>query len=213
MPHSGGMQPSVDMNPMMQPDGGFPMDNAPMNDMPMGNAPDMGQMPMGDAEANPYEADFDAGVEANEEEDPKKFIQQLTGKLSQSLRKYNENLPQPDGDLNKYVAGMVVKQCVEGLPQEDKQEILDKVNSDEETPSDNGEMPMDDTQGMPAPEGNEMPPADNQQMPMNETESRSQRISNRYNELTGEESRNGNETVPNINKYHKKPFTAKIFKQ
>ncbi|MBP5455578.1 MAG: hypothetical protein J6Y37_03700, partial [Paludibacteraceae bacterium] len=47
---------------------------------------------------------FDPGVEANEDEDPKKFIQQLTGKLSQSLRSYNSQLPRPDADLCKYVA-------------------------------------------------------------------------------------------------------------
>ena len=39
---------------------------------------------------NEFDTNFDPGVEADEEQDPKKFIQQLTGKLSQSLRKYNE---------------------------------------------------------------------------------------------------------------------------
>ena len=57
---------------------------------------DDGQMPpmdmnnMGDN--NEFDTNFDPGVEADEEQDPKKFIQQLTGKLSQSLRKYNENI-------------------------------------------------------------------------------------------------------------------------
>lgn len=84
-----------------------------------------------DEEENEYDADFDAGVEADEENDPKKFIQQLTGKLSQSLRKYNESRPEADADLNKYVVGMVVKQAIEGIPEKDRNEILKKVENDE----------------------------------------------------------------------------------
>jgi hypothetical protein len=34
---------------------------------------------------------FDAGIEADEDADPKKYIEQLTGKLGQSLRKYNDS--------------------------------------------------------------------------------------------------------------------------
>ena len=74
--------------------------------------------PMGDEgmkNNNEFDTNFDPGVEADEEQDPKKFIQQLTGKLSQSLRKYNENNGQPDVDLSKYVAGMITKQAMEGL--------------------------------------------------------------------------------------------------
>lgn len=133
-----------------------------MGEPPMGDPSQMGMpqdMPMGD-NMN-YGADFDAGVEADENTDPKKYIQQLTGKLSQSLRKYNQSLPQPDADLDKYVAGMIVKQAIEGLPQEDVSEILDKVNSDEpmqepdaqmEQPQMNGEMPQDGGQSMEMPQ-------------------------------------------------------------
>lgn len=149
-------------------DGGF--DGGMMGDGGMGmgegdpNMPvmDDGSMPM-DGQ-NPFDSNFDPGVEADEEQDPKRFIQQLTGKLSQSLHQYNEGLPQPDADLGKYVAGMIIKQAIEGLSQEDKAEILDKVNNDEpmeepqggemqqqEMPMDNGEMggmpPMDNGGG------------------------------------------------------------------
>ena len=98
--------------------------------------PDDGQMPpmdmnnMGDN--NEFDTNFDPGVDADEEQDPKKFIQQLTGKLSQSLRKYNENNGQPDVDLNKYVAGMITKQAMEGLSQDDANEIIDKIKADED---------------------------------------------------------------------------------
>ena len=81
---------------------------------------------------NEFDTNFDPGVDADEEQDPKKFIQQLTGKLSQSLRKYNENNGQPDADLNKYVAGMITKQAMEGLSQDDANEIIDKIKADED---------------------------------------------------------------------------------
>lgn len=77
-----------------------------------------------DAGFNPYDTNFDPGVEADEETDPKRFIQQLTGKLSQSLRSYNQSLPQPDTDLSKYVAGMILKQTAEGIPQGEMGELL-----------------------------------------------------------------------------------------
>ena len=96
-----------------------------------------------------FEADFDAGVDANEEEDPKKYIQQLTGKLSQSLRKYNEELPKPDAELSKYVAGMIIKQAVDGLSQEDVADIIDKAENDGNE--------EDAEQSEQLPRGNEQP--------------------------------------------------------
>lgn len=99
------------------------MAGAPMSDPSMMGA-------MGDEQPNPYEADFDAGVEADEESDPKTFIQQLTGKLCQSLRKYNENQPQPDEDLNKYVAGMVVAQAVKNMSPDDANEVMTKIKDE-----------------------------------------------------------------------------------
>jgi hypothetical protein len=43
-----------------------------------------------------------AGVEANEETDLKKFIEQLSGKIGQSLRKFTETQGQPDFELEKF---------------------------------------------------------------------------------------------------------------
>ena len=146
LPQAEPQMPPMDA-PMEQP----PMQGAPQPPMPQDN-----QMPPMDGGQGQFDTNFDAGVEANEEEDPKKFIQQLTGKLSQSLRSYNENLPQPDADLNKYVAGMIVKQTVDGLSGEERQEILDKVEDDaEEAPEE--PMPQDGGQQMPPQE--QMPPA------------------------------------------------------
>ena len=59
--------------------------------------------------------------------DPKKYIQQLTGKLSQELRKYNNEQENPDEDLNKYVAGMIIPQASKGLTDKGKREIIKKV--------------------------------------------------------------------------------------
>lgn len=167
---AGGMGDSMPNQPVM--------DDGMGNNMG-GNPPMNNQMPM-DGQENEFDSDFDAGVEADEEQDPKKYIQQLTGKLSQSLRDYNKSLPQPDIDLDKYVAGMIVKQAIEGLSDEDTKDILDKVNSDEDfvmddenNPDDNGnEMPMDN--GMNDDMGGDMPQMDNG--PQNQMESFNRKI-------------------------------------
>ena len=100
-----------------------------------------------------FDSNFDAGVEADEETDPKKFIQQLTGKLSQSLNSYNNENGEPDTELGKYVLGMLVKQGTKGMDEKDKKEIIKKINTDnseEELPDDSEEMPeepMNDEMG------------------------------------------------------------------
>ena len=123
--------------------------------------------PMGDEgmkNNNEFDTNFDPGVEADEEQDPKKFIQQLTGKLSQSLRKYNENNGQPDVDLSKYVAGMITKQAMEGLSQDDAEEIIDKIKADEDfSVEDNGDGNQSFEQG-----NNKTMQQMNNQMPMDD---------------------------------------------
>ncbi len=58
---------------------------------------------------NPFgEEPFDAGVEADEETDPKKFLEQLTGKLGQSLRDYNSKQETVDAGLQKYIINSVI---------------------------------------------------------------------------------------------------------
>lgn len=114
-------------------------DDAELNDMPSDQA-SIGGMNDGFPEPNDnsegedgseFNTNFDAGVDADEEEDPKKFIQQLTGKLSQSLRKYNEDNGDVDNELNKYVVGMVAKQAADGLSKEDAKEIIKKIKSND----------------------------------------------------------------------------------
>lgn len=117
-----------------------------------GNDLNMDDMEMSNDNNKSFDNDFDAGVEADEENDPKKYIQQLTGKLSQKLRDYNESLGETDEDLNKYVAGMIVKQATKGLNDDDKKEIISKINSDDDSDDeskDNSDGKLDDLDNMP----------------------------------------------------------------
>ncbi len=95
---------------------------------------------------------FDAGVEADLETDPKKYIQQLTGKLSQELRKYNDSSETNDIELNKYVLGMIIKPAGELLTDRDKKEIIKKLNTssiEENEPLDNNEPEYKDEPSLP----------------------------------------------------------------
>lgn len=132
--------------------------------MPMGGGSDPmmgdGMPPMDMSQApNQFDTNFDAGVEADENADPKRYIQQLTGKLSQSLRNYNEGQPQTDADLNKYVAGMIIKQAIDGLSPDDVQEVLDKVKSNEDIPAPQDQQPEMDAQP-PMGDPSQQPPMD-----------------------------------------------------
>ena len=171
MPPAGGQ---MGMDPNM---GGAPMDGAPMDGMDpnmggdtnaMGGDPNMG-------DDSQFDTNFDAGVEADEETDPKHYIQQLTGKLSQSINSFNSEQG-PDAGLCKYVASMIIAATCKNLDEKAKKELIEKINTaasdeseeeggDENMDMDNGgedmdmgggEMPMDD------------PNMQQQQMPMNE---------------------------------------------
>lgn len=90
-----------------------------------------------------FDNDFDAEVEADENEDPKKYIQQLSGKLSQSLRKYNDSLQKPDIETNKYAAGMVNNTVAKVLDDSDIDDIIDKMKSDEHPSDENDSEEFD----------------------------------------------------------------------
>lgn len=124
-----------------------------------------GQMPPAENEGMPtdFDTNFDAGVEADEETDPKKYIQQLTGKLSQSLNSYNNENGEPDTELGKYVLGMLVKQGTKGMDDKDRKEIIKKINTNNSEGDDMSDEEMPDNEGMDvqpegeAPEMEEMP--------------------------------------------------------
>lgn len=83
------------------------------------------------ANDKPFDDDpFDAGVEADEDQDPKKFIEQLAGKIGTELRKYNDEVGEPDFDLEKYVINSVVSATHTGdMDNEDKNDIIKKINT------------------------------------------------------------------------------------
>ena len=98
---------------------------APVDDAPPADAsfekPKSSEKPFDDTP-------FDAGVEADEESDPKKFIEQLTGKLGQSLRKYNEEQGQPDFELEKFAINSLLSATnTSEMDAEDQKDIISKV--------------------------------------------------------------------------------------
>ena len=103
---------------------------------------------------------FDAGLDVNQEEDPKKYLQQLTGKLSQELRNYNQDQQKPDTELNKYIAGMIIPQATKDMTDKEKNDVINKIESNsvedeggigddfigqEDEQSQDNEMPMEST--------------------------------------------------------------------
>lgn len=156
------MQPEAQAGPEGVADAGSMPDDPAMQDAAgMGDPNAMGGDPgmMGDpnamggdpaAEENPFGGNFDAGVEADEDSDPEEFIQQLTGKLSQSLKDYDEQNP-GKLDLDKYVIGMIVKQAVKGMDEGERKKVIKKIK---ETP-----LPSDDQMEDTSTEGVESDPA------------------------------------------------------
>ena len=191
-----------------------PMGDPMMDGGPNGGMPPMdGQMIGGDSDGmdmgnddSAFDTNFDAGVDADENTDPKKFIQQLTGKLSQSLRKYNNDLPKPDEELFKYVAGMILKQTTDGLTDSDKKDIIDKVNG-------NGSDDNDSGNDMPPTEEPSMDMQDDMggEQPMMEGFNRRKLINELFQELTTVNNKTNSKIADRPLKnvgFKKKPFTA-----
>lgn len=168
-----------------------PMDNAMVGGAdPMmgadpnaaGGAPmDMGVDPMAGSDANAagndanqFDSNFDAGVEADEDSDPKKYIQQLTGKLSQKLNSYSSEQGD-DAETAKYVGQMIIKAVSKMLDDDDKKDLIKTINTTDNETDDND---SDDSQGSDgvdngnmAPDdmgGQDMPADSNMQQPMME---------------------------------------------
>ena len=73
---------------------------------------------------------FEAGVEADETEDPKNYIQQLAGKIGQSLRKYEKDIGDSDFELEKFVVNSVLSATNTGeMDAEDQKDIITKVKT------------------------------------------------------------------------------------
>lgn len=169
------------MDPSMQGDGGIPDDMGDDGSMP---EDDGGDMPEDNGDgSSQFDTNFDAGVEADEDEDPKKYIQQLTGKLSQSIRKYNKSQAVPDADLSKYVVGMIAKQATQGLSDDEVNKVLKKVTNAKDKNDDEGESANESIQR------------------------RNRKIDEIFNELVGDQE----DTEKPVDKKQRKSFTKKPF--
>ena len=135
--------PAAPQNDMMG-GGEMPMDNMG------GEIPQAGeQMPNGGSE---FDTNFDAGVEADEDADPEKYLQQLTGKLSTELNKFNSENGDNSG-LNKYVAKMIVKAATKNMDDAEKKEIIKAINTSENPePADESEPEQTDDMGEEMPD-------------------------------------------------------------
>ena len=194
------------MGPDPMDGGEDPMAAGGPDPMMGGNDPMMGNED-GAPKDNNFGGNFDPGVEANEETDPEKFIQQLTGKLSQSLKKYNDENPDDESGLNKYVAGMVATQAAKGLTEPEKNEIIKKINTGDVDDESDEEV---DNEG-----DNETP---EQEMPMESKKYRFTKKQITESILTMQEPRGG-EKKQDFNKSKKvkndvrnKPWNAPEFK-
>ena len=121
---------------------------SPMDDDPNMNGPSDNSNMGGEFDSN-----FDAGIDADEDADPKKYIQQLTGKLSQKLRSFNQE--EQDSDLNKYVLGMIAAQAGKGLDDEDKKDVIAKLQNPDTVDDNMDSMDMNGDNEMPSPDENE----------------------------------------------------------
>lgn len=141
------------------PEPAAPAEPAPSDDLDFDAdmGADMGAEPS--ANDKPFDDEpFDAGVEADEESDPKKYIEQLTGKLGQSLRKYNEEQGQPDFELEKFAINSLLSAThTSEMDAEDQKDIINKVKTagegDEDVaPESDEDMPMDEPMDEPTDE-------------------------------------------------------------
>lgn len=99
---------------------------------------------------------FDAGVEADEDTDPKKYIQQLSGKLGQSLRQYTDAEGQPDFDLEKFAVNSVLSAThTSEMDKGDQKDIINKVKGAGKDDGADGESDMDIDAEEPIPNGDE----------------------------------------------------------
>lgn len=161
-------------------------------DMSQGAQPDMNG-----GQENPYDSNFDAGVEADEDEDPQKFIQQLTGKLSQSLNSYASEVGD-DQSTFKYVGKMITRACAKGLDDAGRKELIKTIKlagNEEETP---------EQEGQPEDNGDEL-------MEGYMTKASVKKLAEEFNKFCSSEKEERVEDKPKRKKRTNSPFKAKKF--
>ena len=158
-------------------------------------------------------------VEADEETDPKRYIQQLTGKLSTTLNSFNNENGEPDEGLCKYVGKMIVKQAAKGLDEKGKKELIAAINtadSESWVDSDTDENDLETEDDMSVENGNEVPETDNGSDEIMEyviTKKQVLKLSESLNQIAGDEEdkRRGCISSKNKKQKHNTTFSGKKF--
>ena len=95
---------------------------------PIQNTPTDGVQP--EENDKPFDDEgFDAGIDVDEDKDPKNYIEKLTGKLAQKIRDYNKI--NQDSDLNKFVINSLIPATIPEMDEEDTNDVIDKVNDNQ----------------------------------------------------------------------------------
>lgn len=148
LPNSGGGEPSA---PAPEPSPApIPSDNAPSVDGV--ESPEIEDVPSDDAGYDDSGEDASSDIEdEDDEEDPVKYIQRLTGKLGQKIRE----LDQMDPKLEKYVINSIISALhIDKMDKKDRIDIIKKFKKRRGMESDMGlssdqssKMPVDNSGG------------------------------------------------------------------
>ena len=140
LPAPAGNAPAEPAMPPMAPEAEAP---APTDDLDFGGeTPIEPEMPEAPADDKPFDKEpFDAGIDVDEESDPKKFIEKLSGKIGQSLRDYTEKQGQPDFELEKFAINSLISAThTSEMDENDRNDIIKKINKAGENDSENPDM-------------------------------------------------------------------------
>ena len=140
LPASAGNAPAEPAMPPMAPEAVAPTDDLDFGgETPTEPTPEMPEAP---ADDKPFDKEpFDAGIDVDEESDPKKFIEKLSGKIGQSLRDYTEKQGQPDFELEKFAINSLISAThTSEMDENDRNDIIKKINKAGENDSENPDM-------------------------------------------------------------------------
>ena len=101
-------------------------------DMQMSTTPPLNQPPMGnEGMDNMGDGNMEMPMDNNSmgDDENTKEVQELSGKLSQKLGEINS--ANPNSDLSKYAASMVLSQALKGMDDSDAEEVKNKLNNTE----------------------------------------------------------------------------------
>lgn len=143
LPAPAGNAPAEPAMPPMAPEATPPTEDLDFGgETPTEPTPETSEMPEAPADDNPFDKEpFDAGIDVDEESDPKKFIEKLSGKIGQSLRDYTKTQGQPDFELEKFAINSLISAThTSEMDENDRNDIIKKINKAGENDSENPDM-------------------------------------------------------------------------